>query len=207
MRAWARAGFVVAAPVFPLEKPNAPGGPTATDLPNEPRDMSFVISRLEAESRSSASPLHGLVDASEIAVSGHSDGGDAALAAAYDPRFADRRIGAAMILSGATIPQLGPFAFSAHGPPMLATQGSADPINLPSATAAFFAVAHAPKYLLTLIGAQHLPPYTTVLPQLAIVERVTIAFLEGYLERRPGARRALVAAGDVAGMATLTADP
>ena len=43
LRAWARAGFVVAAPLFPGENPRAPGGPTATDLPNEPRDMSFVI--------------------------------------------------------------------------------------------------------------------------------------------------------------------
>jgi len=206
MRAWARAGFVVAAPVFPLEKPNAPGGPTATDLPNEPRDMSFVISRLVAESRSPASPLRGLVNPSEIAVSGHSDGGDAALAAAYDPRFADRRIRAAMILSGATIPQLGPFAFPSHGPPMLATQGSADPINLPSATAAFFAAAQPPKYLLTLIGAQHLPPYTTQQPQLAVIERVTIAFLDRYLERRPVARRTLLAAGNVAGIAMLQAD-
>jgi predicted dienelactone hydrolase len=27
LRAWARAGYVVAAPVFPLENANAPGGP------------------------------------------------------------------------------------------------------------------------------------------------------------------------------------
>jgi predicted dienelactone hydrolase len=50
---WARAGYVVAAPAFPVERPDAPGGPDQSDLANEPRDISFVITRLTA----SASPL------------------------------------------------------------------------------------------------------------------------------------------------------
>jgi predicted dienelactone hydrolase len=207
MRSWARDGFVVAAPVFPLANPRAPGGPTEADLPNEPTDMSFVISRMLAEDASAHSAFHGLIDAGEIAVAGQSDGGEAALAAAYDPRFRDSRIRAAVILSGAEIPQLGTLAFPRHGPPLLATQGSADPINPPSLTAAFFDAAHAPKYLLTLIGASHLPPYTAQQPQLAIVERVTATFLDFYLERHASAGRALSADGDVPGVATLDADP
>ncbi len=43
LRAWARAGYVVAAPVFPKENAQAPGGPDESDLVNQPRDMSFVI--------------------------------------------------------------------------------------------------------------------------------------------------------------------
>ncbi len=46
LRAWARAGYVVAAPVFPLENANAPGGPNESDLVNQPRDMSFVITSM-----------------------------------------------------------------------------------------------------------------------------------------------------------------
>ena len=49
--AWARAGYVVAAPVFPLENANAPGGPDESDLVNQPADMSLVISRLLAASK------------------------------------------------------------------------------------------------------------------------------------------------------------
>jgi predicted dienelactone hydrolase len=207
MRSWARAGFVVAAPVFPLANPRAPGGATEADLPNEPADMSFVISRVLADSGSAHSAFHGLVDRGQIAVAGQSDGGEAALAAAYDPRLRDARIRAAMILSGAEIPQLGAFAFPAHGPPLLATQGSADRINPPSLTNVFYEAAHAPKFLLTLIGASHLPPYTTEQPQLAIVERVTAAFLDYYVEGHASARRTLAAAGDVRGVATLQADP
>jgi predicted dienelactone hydrolase len=207
MRSWARAGFVVAAPVFPLANPRAPGGPTEADLPNEPADMSFVISQVLAASASARSAFHGLVDRAQIAVAGQSDGGEAALAAAYDPRFRDGRVRAAMILSGAEIPQLGTLAFPQHGPPLLAAQGSADSINPPSLTAAFFDAAHAPKYLLTLIGASHLPPYTSEQPQLAIVERVTAAFVDFYVEGHASARGALATAGDVPGIATLRADP
>ena len=207
LRAWTRAGYVVAAPVFPLENAHAPGGPNEADLVNQPADVRFVISSLLAQSRSARSALHDLIDPAEIAVTGQSDGGDTALAVAYDPPLRDRRVTAAVILSGATIPQLGPFVFPSDGPPLLATQGSADTINVPSATNAFFTAAHRPKYLLTLLGAPHLPPYTTEQPQLGIVERVTLAFLDRYLKGRTQARAALLAAGHVAGVATLESDP
>jgi predicted dienelactone hydrolase len=49
--AWARAGYVVAAPAFPVERAGAPGGPSESDLPNEPGDIHFVISQLLRGSR------------------------------------------------------------------------------------------------------------------------------------------------------------
>ena len=51
LRAWARAGYVVAAPVFPLANANAPGGPNENDLVNQPRDMSFLISGMLTRER------------------------------------------------------------------------------------------------------------------------------------------------------------
>ena len=101
---------------------------------------------------------------------------------------------------------LGPFAFPKHGPPLLATQGSADTINLPSATQTFFTAAPQPKFLLTLIGAPHLPPYTTQQPYLSVVARVTTAFLNHYLKHQPAALASMLAAGRVNGVATLQAD-
>jgi dienelactone hydrolase len=204
---WAQAGYVVASPLFPLENPSAPGGANEADLINQPADIRFVISSMLASSRLSSDPLAGLIDPTAIAVSGHSDGGDTALAVAYDPRSRDPRVGAAVILSGAEIPAAGEFAFPAGGPPLLATQGTADAVNPPSLTDAFFEAAGRPKYLLRLLGAEHLPPYSDEQPQLSIVERVTLAFLDGYLKRRPPALRRLTSLGSVPGSATLVAEP
>jgi dienelactone hydrolase len=197
--AWAAAGYVVAAPIFPLENANAPGGPDENDLVNQPRDMSFVISSMLA------GPLTTNIDGQEIAVAGQSDGGETAFAVAYDRPFMDSRIGAAVILSGAQLPGAA-FRFSAPSPPLLASQGTADVINLPMYTYQFFNKAPRPKYLLKLLGAPHLPPYTYKQPQLGIVERVTIAFLDLYLKHSPTAQARLAADGNVPRTARLIAD-
>ena len=98
--------------------------------------------------------------------------------------------------------------FPRPSPPLLATQGTADTINHPHFTYDFFRAARRPKYLLRLLGAGHLPPYTTEQPQLSIVERVTIAFFDRYLKgERGGPGSHDGARGNVRGLAALTADP
>jgi fermentation-respiration switch protein FrsA (DUF1100 family) len=201
---WAAQGFVVAAPFFPLESRNAPGGPNESDLPNQPGDMSFLITRMLSISAHGSGPLSHLIDPHHVAVSGQSDGGDTALAVAYGATDRDRRVGAAVILSGAEIPGLTMSYFFPGEPPLLAVQGTADSINPPSLTAQFFTAARAPKYLLALPGARHLPPYQHG-PDLGIVERVTVAFLRRYLEHDAQAGRQLPTLGNVAGRASLTA--
>ncbi|MHB8533416.1 MAG: alpha/beta hydrolase family protein, partial [Solirubrobacteraceae bacterium] len=213
LRAWARAGYVVAAPVFPLESAGAPGGPEEGDLVNEPADISFVISKLLAAAAVPGGPLAGLIDPARIAVAGQSDGGIAALMVADSRRMRDRRVRAAIVLSGAEQSGVGGYSF-AGGPALLAVQGTADTINAPANTYAYFRAAAHPKYLLRLLGAGHLPPYTSQQPQLGLLERVSIAFLDGYL--RPGtpdgtgtadAVTQLKALGDRANLAALTARP
>ncbi len=206
LTAWARAGYVVAAPVFPLENAHAPGGPDEADIVNQPRDMSFVITRLLAADVGRRGPLAGLIDPRRIAVSGQSDGGETALAVAYYSNYRDRRVRAAVILSGARLPGGGPFDFPQSSPPLLAVQGTADTINPPHFTYDFFRLARRPKYLLKLLGAGHLPPYTSEQPQLSIVERVTIAFLDRYLKGDHHAISRMIKAGDVAGTAVLDGD-
>jgi predicted dienelactone hydrolase len=207
LQAWARAGYVVAAPIFPLENANAPGGPNEADLINQPRDMSFVITRMLALDGARTGPFSRLVAPREIAVSGQSDGGETALAVAYDRYYLDRRVSAAVILSGAEIPGVGGFVFPAPSPPLLATQGTADTINPPSFTYTFFDIAPRPRFLLTLLGAPHLPPYTGEQPQLSIVERVTVAFLDRYLKHGRRGLSRMVAAGNVPGVAAFQSDP
>ncbi|HUY59635.1 MAG TPA: hypothetical protein VMV16_07995 [Solirubrobacteraceae bacterium] len=201
LQAWARAGYVVAAPVFPLSNANAPGGADESDIVNQPADMSFVITRILAASAADDGILSRLVEPHEIAVSGQSDGAATALATAYDTRYLDRRVDAAIILSGAEV--LPGKYFRDADPPLLASQGTADVVNLPKYTYDFFHAAHTPKFLLRLIGARHIGPYTNEQPQLGVVERVTVAFLDRYLKRLPGSRSRLWRAGGVPGVATL----
>ncbi|MGZ4115252.1 MAG: alpha/beta hydrolase family protein [Actinomycetota bacterium] len=205
LRAWARAGYVVAAPVFPRTNPDASGGLDEADLVNQPEDVRFVITRLLERSTASSGPLSGLIDASAIAVAGHSDGGETALAAAYDTCCRDRRIGAAIVLAGAQLPVEGGRYLRAHGPPLFAAQGTADTVNDPSETRVLYDGAPTPKYLLWLHGADHLGPFTTVAPFEPVVRRLTIEFLDRYLRgidtpiRVPRAAR-------TAGVATLRVD-
>ena len=207
LRAWARAGYVVAAPIFPLGNANAPGGPNESDLVNQPADMSFVITQMIAATGAPAGPFSGLIDARRIAVGGQSDGGDTALTAAYNEHFRDRRIRAAVILSGQEIPGVVGYDYPPPSPPLLATQGLADTINLPSTTDEFFDRAPPPKYVLTMPGAAHLPPYTYELPQLLVVERVTVAFLDRYLKGHRGALARMMSAADRPGIAALHTVP
>ncbi|HLI60071.1 MAG TPA: hypothetical protein VKV21_10455 [Solirubrobacteraceae bacterium] len=210
LRAWAAAGFVVAAPVFPLENAHALGGPDERDLVNQPQDMRVVIDRLLAADEEARGWAARLIDRRRIAVAGQSDGGETALALAYDRAYRDPRIRAAVLLSGARLPTGGRASLVPRGPPLLAVQGSADTIQPPAATDAFFAAVHDPKFLLTLIGAPHLAPYTTEQPQLSIVERVSTAFLRAFLGPPADRLRALDALGLAArrpGLATLLARP
>jgi dienelactone hydrolase len=204
---WARAGYVVAAPVFPLTGASGAGGIRIldeADVVNEPADMSFVISQLLAVTQGQ---LAGLIDGARIAVAGQSDGGEAALAAAYSRRYADPRVRAAVILSGAEMSGIGGYRFPAGGPALLAAQGTADTSNEPRYTYAYFRAARRPKYLLKLLGAQHLPPYTGEQPQLSIVERVTSAFLDAYLKGNTASMQQLSTLGTVPRTAALTASP
>jgi hypothetical protein len=107
------------------------------------------------------------------------------------------------VLSGAALPGMGPFV--REGPPLLAMQGTADPINPPAATSSYFDLAHRPKFLVWLLGASHRPPYTDQQPQLGVVERATIAFLDHYLKGRSLA--AFTAAARRPGVTQLVAEP
>jgi dienelactone hydrolase len=205
LHAWARAGYVVAAPVFPRTNPDAAGGLDEADIVNQPSDVSFVVSRLVKRSTAASGPLSGLIDPSEIGVAGHSDGGETAMAAAYDTCCRDRRIDAAIVMAGAQLPVAGGRYLRAFGPPLLAIQGTVDTINPPSRTSVLYDAAPSPKYLLWLHGADHLGPFTTVAPFEPVVERVTIEFLDRYL-KGTGTRVHVSRAARSAGVATLRAD-
>ena len=200
---WAAAGYVVAAPVFPLGNADAPGGPNESDLVNQPRDMSFVITRVLAASASGKGPFAGLIDPEKVAVAGQSDGAMTAFATADESPFRDLRVHAALVLSGAI---LGPRRYVVRdGVPLLAVQGTADTVNPQFYAHQLYRAAGRPKFLLLLRGAGHLPPYTVPGHTFDTVEHVTIAFLDHYLGG--GSLAAVANAARELPSADLTSDP
>jgi hypothetical protein len=62
-----------------------------------------------------------------------------------------------------------------------------------------------PKFLLWLLGASHLPPYSTADRWSSLVDRATVAFLDRYLRGSP--TRPLVTPGTHSGLARIVSDP
>lgn len=186
LNAWARAGYVVAAPTYPLTDPSAPGGVNESDIVNHPADLRFVISALRAAARDPQSRLHGVLNPREVAVAGQSDGGDVSLAVAVNSCCGDMAVKAAMILSGAELAAFGGTYYSSHARvPLLVAQGSADTINIPGCSVQLYDQAPPPKYYLGIANAGHLPPYTYPGPRRRGIELATIAFLDAFLKHHP----------------------
>ena len=92
-----------------------PGGASHVDYEETFEDSQFVISRLLG--LTSADPLGGLVDASRIAVTGHSDGEVIAFGSGYLTCCADSRVKAVIAMAGNLENIANPLR--ANGPPVL----------------------------------------------------------------------------------------
>lgn len=203
LRAWASAGYVVAAVEFPRTNCHV-SDPDESDLANQPADVAYVIRRLLAMSARAHGVLSGMVDGAEIAVAGHSDGGDTAVAVAANTCCLDPKVMAAIILAGAEWPPLGGTYFSRPAPPILFVQGTADTWNPMAASLQLYQADTAgPRYYLDLPGADHFTPYEGSGPPEPIVASVTIDFLDRYVAGQPPAGRAMKRAGNAKGLAVL----
>ena len=207
LNAWTAAGYVVADPTFPFTAPSAPGGLDENDIVNHPADLRFVITSLLHDGAAPGNRLSGLIDPSKVAVIGHSDGGDVALAVASNSCCHDSRIKAAVILSGAELASFGGTYYATPPVPMLVAQGTDDDVNPQSCSVQLYDAAPQPKYYLSLAGQSHASPYLEVGQSLGTVEKVTIDFLDGYLRHSTSQVGAMTTDGSVPGLATLTDSP
>lgn len=177
---WVRAGFVVVAPIFPDENPTAvaaqPGVNTEDDLANEPGDLAFVTKSVLSASAAlnpSCPIVNGLIEPSELALAGHSDGATAVGMLAYDHgvdpqgvNYADLRTGldyrAVIILSGAEDTAQS-YATQASRPDLLDVQSLVDQCNPFRDGVQLYDSVHQPnKWFLELQTAHHLPPFDGV---------------------------------------------
>ncbi len=204
-RLWASAGYVVAAPAFPLTD-GAVAGPNLDerDVVNQPGDVGFVISSILSRSASGASPLLHLVRRGDVAVAGHSDGADTALAVGYLPATRDRRVRAVVADGADALTGVSPDAPLTSSTPLLLVHGTADTVVPFDDSVEVTRQLHAPGWFVQLIGADHLPPIQGPSRWTALLDAVTTDFFDVELKGAPaGAIAPVVAASPVAHLVEL----
>ncbi len=192
---WASAGFVVAAPLFPLSNANVPGGPDAGDVVNQPKDMSYVIDNVLSDSQLPSGTLSGLVDPKEIGAAGHSNGAVTTLGLVANTCCFDSRIKAAVVMAGTTegFPP-GHYDVS-KAPPLLLVHGTADQLIPYRSAPLIYNEARGPKGLLTLVGGSHDGAAGHDPRSASTVIRTTTDFFEAYLLGNRQARSRLATDG------------
>lgn len=204
--AWAAAGFVVAAPAFPLSNDEVPGQASVFDLPQQPGDVSFVISEALEAGGEAGHPLQGRIDPEQIGVGGLSLGGATTYAVAFDDCCRDDRIDAVAVFD-ALRPDLDGLRLDA-GLPLLVIHADQDPV-IPIATAEeAFALAAAPKYLIVLHEVMHASAYEDDPdPADDLVTAATTAFWRQYVAHDPTAGATFSQVARVDGLSTVTEQP
>jgi dipeptidyl aminopeptidase/acylaminoacyl peptidase len=179
-RQWVSAGYVVAAPNYPLSQMDAPGGTTVSDVGNQAGDAAFVLDEVLALNRERG-PLRGLVDPKRVAAAGHSLGAITTYNLAFKACCADTRIEAVAVMSG--VSGTPPEYFDSIDTPLLVLHGDADrTIEIRNGVDAFER-ANPPKYFVTLIGGLHSEPYRGADDAVAVAATtITLDFFDRYLK-------------------------
>jgi predicted dienelactone hydrolase len=180
----AAAGFVVAAPAFPLTNDDAPGGHNAglSDFVHQPADLSFLLTQLLQASGTARDSLAGAINADHVAVLGHSLGGTTAIGLTRKSCCADARV-RAVILVAAAVPLATGFGADTDVSdlPTLLIQGTKDPVVVYSTATAYYDQIEAPRFLVGLAGAGHSEAVESQIeppiPARDAAQRASIAFL------------------------------
>ena len=186
---WAAAGFVVAAPKFPLTSFGTPGGVDTADVYNQPGDVSFVISVMLLASAAHSGPLSGMISPNEVGVAGHSEGAITTLGF-FNTCCRDPRVKAAAVFSGDPEAYPGGHYVFDGQPPMLVVHGTKDGFLPYGQMVSVFNQQKGPKVLLSLLGANHgnwISPRSKWFPSVA---RTSTDFFRRYLDgsEQAGAR-------------------
>lgn len=200
---WAAAGFVVAAPRFPITYTGAAAGPLARagDIAQQPRDMTFVLDRLLAGKYASR------IDRTRIGAAGLSLGGGTTWGLVTDRNHLDKRIRAAIVMDGNRF-GFGDDTYVQNRIPVLVYHADHD-YSLPFASAQKdYARLAPPKYFVTLFETVHAQPYENDPdPADDMVRQSSVDFWRAYLLGDAKARSEIVATATVPGVSTAESVP
>lgn len=198
----AAAGYVVAAPSFPLADEAVAGSLVDRgDLPNQPGDVSFVIDQVLGAAGDQASPLVGRVDSTRIGAVGHSDGADTVLDIGYHPERSDARFVAIVALSPDAVVPAG--TRSGATTPLLLEHGDADAIVPYAESVSVFEAVPSRRYFLTLVGGGHLEPVTGATAWTPVLDATVVAFLDRHLTGANVAEDAVTSPGSASPVARI----
>jgi predicted dienelactone hydrolase len=177
LKFWAQAGYVVAAPTFPL---SSGAGGLISAYADQPGDVSFVIDELLLRNDEPDDPLYGHLDADHVGVAGHSLGAITTIGVAFNSCCHDQRIDAVVELSGVELPFPGGDYEKLPTIPLLAVHGASDGTVPVSGSDNLIAKAEPPTYYLRFPEGAH----SNVLlgPEGALTDAAVIAFLDRHLK-------------------------
>jgi len=147
-------GYIVISPDYPLSNGAAPGGPRAGDVLNQPGDVSFLIDSFLRFADEPGDPFEGAIDETAIGLTGHSLGGLTTILATFGP-LADPRVKAAAPLAAPAC-LVGSQTYEDSHTPLLVVSGSDDQLVAFESARQAYDAASPPKYLLTLLGGNHM---------------------------------------------------
>ncbi len=199
LQEWARAGYVVAAPTYPLS--SGPGA-KITDVVNQPADVSFVIDELLT--LPADDPLAGHIDEEAIAATGHSLGAITTLGVSLNSCCADDRLDAAVEISGLRFPFPDGDFDDLGQVPLLAIHGAADGTVPVSGSDTLFEEVPGPAAYLRFPEGGH---SDILIADGPLIDRVVIAFLDTFLKDDEDALAELPAAVTDSGRATFVSKP
>jgi fermentation-respiration switch protein FrsA (DUF1100 family) len=181
LKAWAAAGFVVAAPAYP----HTSRGVAKTDpldVANQPGDASSVITQMLALNRKTGDALHARIDTTRIAAAGHSAGGITTVGLFTADR--DDRLKAGLVLAGE---KLIPGSWDGPPAPMLFVHGKQDKtVTYAQGLAAYRSVPWS-RAMLTITSGGHVSSASNIGPVL----NTTTDFLRWSLYGDPAAKARL----------------
>jgi dienelactone hydrolase len=200
---WAAAGYVVAAPEFPISSLAGPDDVAWSDLPEQSSDARFVLDRMLALDTTKAG-IAG-IDEGRVAVAGHSFGGVTTLSLKAKC-CRDVRVDAAVVLAGVTQPVDKPRLRALRGPVLFvhARRDAAVPYE-----SARDACEHVQGWRRMLAIERIRGPRAHVVPYLGDDEYAAAArpaildFFDGWVRDRSAARKQLARGALESTVATL----
>lgn len=194
----AAAGYVVAAPTFPLSS-----GPTGTifDMRNQPADVYFVVDSVLKMATDPADPLYNRVRSDHIAIAGHSLGAMTTYGAVFNSCCTQARVAAAIVLAGVEAP-FDNGNYDVRPPiPVLFVHGAADKtLKIDGGGDKLFPLATGPAGYLRYPDGTHSGIFANADGKLTA--QAMVAWLDKWLRNDPAGLEKLPDAVTASGLAT-----